>query len=251
MIDFLKIKAISLDLDDTLWPVWPTIARAEETLAQWLAAQAPQTAPLCAIPGYQRKIREEMAGLRPDLVNDLSALRREAIRVLLQRAGENPDLAEPAFEVFFEARQKVVFFEDALPSLQFLQSKFPMVALSNGNADVHKVGIGHYFVAAFNPLNLGQQARSRHVLCRRQSLGRFARRGASHWRRSPPRCSGFQKCRDASRVGQPRRKRLGARNASRTLQCDIIAGLVRCLATHSLMHSNDVIQSVYHIGSCP
>jgi putative hydrolase of the HAD superfamily len=155
MIDFLKIKAISLDLDDTLWPVWPTIARAEETLAQWLAAQAPQTAPLCAIPGYQRKIREEMAGLRPDLVNDLSALRREAIRVLLQRAGENPDLAEPAFEVFFEARQKVVFFEDALPSLQFLQSKFPMVALSNGNADVHKVGIGHYFVAAFNPLNLG------------------------------------------------------------------------------------------------
>ena len=155
MIDFFKIKAISLDLDDTLWPVWPTIARAEETLAQWLVEKAPQTAPLVAIPGYQRKIREEMAGLRPDLANDLSALRREAIRVLLERAGENPDLAEPAFEVFFEARQKVVFFEDALHCLQFLKAKYPLVALSNGNADVHKVGIGAYFVAAFNPLNLG------------------------------------------------------------------------------------------------
>jgi putative hydrolase of the HAD superfamily len=76
MIDFSKIKAISLDLDDTLWPVWPTIGRAEETLAQWLAEKAPLTVPLCAIPGYQRQIREEMPSLRPDLGNDLSALRR-------------------------------------------------------------------------------------------------------------------------------------------------------------------------------
>ena len=66
MIDFSKIKAISLDLDDTLWPVWPTIGRAEEALAAWLAHKAPQTVALCAIPGYQRKIREEMPALRPD-----------------------------------------------------------------------------------------------------------------------------------------------------------------------------------------
>jgi putative hydrolase of the HAD superfamily len=155
MINFSKIRAVSLDLDDTLWPVWPTIGRAEETLAQWLAENAPQTVPLCAIPGYQRTIREEMPTLRPDLGNDLSALRREAIRVLLQRAGENPDLAEPAFEVFFEARQQVIFYEDALPFLEFLKSRYPLVALSNGNADVHKVGIGSFFVKAFNPLNLG------------------------------------------------------------------------------------------------
>ena len=155
MIDFLKIKAISLDLDDTLWPVWPTIARAEETLALWLAEKAPKTVPLCAIAGYQRQIREAMPALRPDLGNDLSALRREAIRVLLERAGEDPSLAEPAFEVFFEARQKVIFFEDALSSLDFLKSKYPMVALSNGNADIQKVGLKDYFVAAFNPINLG------------------------------------------------------------------------------------------------
>ncbi len=155
MIDFSKIKAISLDLDDTLWPVWPTIGKAEETLALWLAEKAPQTVPLCAIPGYQRQIREEMPALRPDLGNDLSALRREAIRVLLQRAGEDPQLAEPAFDVFFEARQRVTFFDDALPALQFLKAKFPMVALSNGNADLQKVGIDAYFQAAFNPLNLG------------------------------------------------------------------------------------------------
>jgi putative hydrolase of the HAD superfamily len=75
--------------------------------------------------------------------------------VLLQRAGEDPNLAEPAFDVFFEARQKVVFYEDAVPALDFLKSKYPLVALSNGNADIHKVGLGNYFMAAFNPINLG------------------------------------------------------------------------------------------------
>ena len=155
MIDFFKIKAISLDLDDTLWPVWPTIGRAEEELAAWLAEKAPQTVALCAIPGYQRQIREEMPALRPDLGNDLSALRREAIRVLLQRAGEDPHLAEPAFEVFFEARQKVSFFEDAMPALNFLKTKYPMVALSNGNADVNRVGLGEHFHAAVSAQEFG------------------------------------------------------------------------------------------------
>jgi putative hydrolase of the HAD superfamily len=31
MLDFSAIKAISLDLDDTLWPIWPVIARAERS----------------------------------------------------------------------------------------------------------------------------------------------------------------------------------------------------------------------------
>jgi hypothetical protein len=30
-----------------------------------------------------------------------------------------------------------------------------MVALSNGNADLQKVGLKAYFVAAFHPINLG------------------------------------------------------------------------------------------------
>ena len=39
-----QIRAISLDLDDTLWPIWPTIAKAEATLLQWLGTHAPTTA---------------------------------------------------------------------------------------------------------------------------------------------------------------------------------------------------------------
>ena len=39
-----RVRAITLDLDDTLWPIWPTIARAEGALQQWLADNAPATA---------------------------------------------------------------------------------------------------------------------------------------------------------------------------------------------------------------
>jgi len=155
MIDIARIKAITLDLDDTLWPIWPTIARAEEALLGWLAHHAPGTAALCATPGLQRQVREQMPLLRPDLASDMSALRREAIRVLLGRAGESPDLAEPAFEFFFEQRQKVELFADVLPALDFLKSRYPLVSVSNGNADIHKVGLGQYFTAALSAHQLG------------------------------------------------------------------------------------------------
>ena len=39
MLNISKIKAISLDLDDTLWPIGPVIVRAEAVLADWLHTQ--------------------------------------------------------------------------------------------------------------------------------------------------------------------------------------------------------------------
>ena len=40
-LDVKRISAISLDLDDTLWPVWPAIERAERVLHAWLVKEAP------------------------------------------------------------------------------------------------------------------------------------------------------------------------------------------------------------------
>lgn len=148
MLDKGKIRAITLDLDDTLWPIWPTIERAEKALHAWIAQHAPATAELFANIAAWREIRGEMTTSRPDLKHDMSALRRESIRLALYRAGDDQALAEPAFEVFFAERQRVTLFEDALPALEFLSSRFPVVALSNGNADVHRVGLGRFFRAS-------------------------------------------------------------------------------------------------------
>jgi len=155
MLDIARIKAISLDLDDTLWPIWPTIERAEKVLHDWLVEHAPMAAALFSSPSALREIRDYMVANRPDLKNDLSAVRRESIRLALYRAGENPLLAEPAFDAFFAERQRVTLFEDALPALQFLSARFPLVSLSNGNADLQRVGLAPYFRAAISAREFG------------------------------------------------------------------------------------------------
>jgi putative hydrolase of the HAD superfamily len=155
MLQVEKIKAISLDLDDTLWPIWPTIERAELALHSWLSRHAAATAAMFSSSAALRALRLDMERARPDLLHDMSALRRESIRLALTRAGDAPHLAEPAFEVFFAARQDVELYEDVLPALQQLARRYPLVAVSNGNADVQRVGLGGYFKAALSAHSLG------------------------------------------------------------------------------------------------
>lgn len=155
MLDISKIRAISLDLDDTLWPVWPVIERAEQALARWLGQQAPGAAAVFADPLARQALREHVVRTQPERGHDLSALRRESIRLALQRAHEDTRLAEPAFEVFFGERMRVDLFDDVRPALAFLAARFPLVALSNGNADVGRVGLGEFFVAGLSACEFG------------------------------------------------------------------------------------------------
>lgn len=143
--DPARVRAITLDLDDTLWPIWPTIARAEAVLHAWLQQHAPATAARLGDAQQLRTVRERIVALRPDLQHDLSALRRESIRLALTESGDDPALAEPAFELFFAERQRVDLFDDVHAALDQLAARFPVVALTNGNADVARVGLARYF----------------------------------------------------------------------------------------------------------
>ncbi len=155
MLDLTIIKAITLDLDDTLWPVWPVIEKAEAALDEWLGHHAPMTAALFANPTARHDIREQIVRTRPELRHNLSAIRREAIRLALYRSRENPLLAEEAFEVFFAARHEVTLFDDAMLALEFLSARYPVVALSNGNADIARIGLAPYFRAAISEQAFG------------------------------------------------------------------------------------------------
>lgn len=150
----VTLQAITLDLDDTLWPVWPTIARADAALMAWLRAQAPTTA-AAHTTRSMRLLRDAIARERPEWAHDFSAIRLESIRRALQAAGDDVALAGPAFEVFFAERQRVDLFADVLPALDRLAARWPLVALSNGNADVQRVGLGRYFVASVSAREFG------------------------------------------------------------------------------------------------
>ncbi len=155
MLDLTTIKAVTLDLDDTLWPIWPAIERAEKALDDWLSRHAPMTAALFSNPAARHEVREHVVRSRPDLKYNLGAIRREAIRLALYRSREDPLLAEPAFDVFFDERNRVTLFEDAVLALEFLSSRFPLVALSNGNADIQRIGIDAYFRASISAQKFG------------------------------------------------------------------------------------------------
>lgn len=149
----MKIRAITLDLDDTLWPVAETIRGAEKALQAWLSQHAPRTA-----ANFNRETmarwRPRIIAAHPDRKTDLSFLRREIIRHVLREQDDDPALADPAFEVFLEARQQVRLFDDALPALQRLAARVPIVALSNGNADIARIGIDQYFVGRISSATL-------------------------------------------------------------------------------------------------
>jgi FMN hydrolase / 5-amino-6-(5-phospho-D-ribitylamino)uracil phosphatase len=155
MLDLKRIKAVTLDLDDTLWPIWPTIERAERALQVWLGANAPMTGALFNNPAAMRAVREEILHKRPELRHDLSAVRREAIRLAMYRAKENPLLADEAFEVFHAERQNVTMFEDSMLALDYLVARYPLGSISNGNADLSKIGLASHFAVSISARDFG------------------------------------------------------------------------------------------------
>ena len=155
MLNLSKIQAITLDLDDTLWPVWPTIARAEVVLQDWLALHAPKTAQLCSDADMKKRIRAEVNQRHADKAHDLSFLRHESIRQSLIRAGDAPHLADAAFDVFFAERQNVTLYDGVQQALERLAARYPLVGLSNGNADVFRTAAGPYFKASVSARQFG------------------------------------------------------------------------------------------------
>jgi HAD superfamily hydrolase (TIGR01509 family) len=154
-LDLARVRAISIDLDDTLWPIGPTIARAEAALLAWFREHAPAAAILAAKPASLREARHYLQIKHPELAHDLSALRRESIRFVLLQGGEDPELAEEGFELFLAERHRVELYEDALPALEWLAGRYTVVALSNGNADVQRIGLGAHFHAALSARAFG------------------------------------------------------------------------------------------------
>lgn len=155
MLDISRIKAITLDLDDTLWPIWPTIQRAEQALTAWLTLHAPGAAAVFADKEARLAVRDHVVQTRPELGHDLSAIRRESIRTALHRAQEDTALAEAAFEIFFAERMRVELYEDVLPALTFLSARHPLIAVSNGNAHVARVGLGQFFAHSLSASEFG------------------------------------------------------------------------------------------------
>ena len=150
----MRIRAISLDLDDTLWPIEPVIARAEQRLADWLEAQCPHVAAAWPIPAL-RELRERIYVENPQLGHDFTALRKLSLREVFTPFGLNEEWVELAYLEYFTARNAVECYTDALPALEQLAARVPLVSISNGNADLERIGLQRFFQFSLSAREFG------------------------------------------------------------------------------------------------
>lgn len=150
------IKVIGFDLDDTLWELMPVIMRAESQLNEWLKSKVPT---LKYDVTSMRTLRDEILEREPHLAKQITELRRQIILAALIKSQvdstESEAIASEAIEVFLDARNQIEFFEGALDVLTHLDKQHRLGALSNGNADIHRLGLSHLFEFAFSAEDVG------------------------------------------------------------------------------------------------
>lgn len=143
-----RIKLITFDLDDTLWPLAPVIHRAEQKTYDWLVQRSPSFGERFSI--------DHVIAYRTDLFQNnavyqhrISELRTIVYRDLLRQCDYNEDdasqIAEDAFRYFYHWRQQVELFDGTASTLGNLSKHFVLGSISNGNADLMSMSIGKYF----------------------------------------------------------------------------------------------------------
>jgi FMN hydrolase / 5-amino-6-(5-phospho-D-ribitylamino)uracil phosphatase len=153
----MSIKLITFDLDDTLWETAPAIVSAEAMLRDWLGEHAPKLGPVPVEHLYE--IRSRLVEADPSFKHRISALRRRVLFHALEDAGypqaEAQDLADRSFEVFLHGRHQLDIFPEVVPTLEILTKSYTLGVVTNGNADVRRLGLADFFAFALCAEDIG------------------------------------------------------------------------------------------------
>ncbi|WP_230414182.1 HAD family hydrolase [Collimonas silvisoli] len=148
------IKAVLFDLDDTLWPIEPVIARAEQLLFDWLRDHAPAVTRQFTIESLRQQ-RLDLVASNPVFKFDLWQLRHAALTSAFNSVGEDAGKVDAAMAVFSEARHAVTPFDDVEPALARLSRRLPLGTVSNGFADLDKIGLAQHFQVSIAAYSFG------------------------------------------------------------------------------------------------
>ncbi len=148
------IRALAFDLDNTLWEVEPVLVRAEQHLLEWLRTHWPRI-PERFPPEVMRAARHQLALDEPERAHDFNYLRTAALARHARECGYAESVGEQAFEVFFCARNDLETFPEVRPALARLRSHYILAALSNGNADLGRIGLADLFAVSLNACVVG------------------------------------------------------------------------------------------------
>ena len=152
--DLSSVRAVCFDLDNTFWDVMPVIERAEAAMYDFLALKYPRVTAAMTVE-MLRKARQETALAYPQMAHDFTFLRRQTLADHAREFGYAEAMADEAFEAFLQARNEVVLYDDVLPGLDRLKQHFRLFTASNGNADLKRIGLAHYFERSLGAREVG------------------------------------------------------------------------------------------------
>jgi len=149
-----KIRAVAFDLDNTLWDVDPVLVRAEERWMQWLRDNCPRIPERLSLD-EMRTARMQLAAREPHNAHDMTYLRITSLAQHARECGYDESIAEAAFEIFIAERNQIDLFADVRAGLHRLRARYTLATLSNGNADLGRIGLADLFSLSLNARGVG------------------------------------------------------------------------------------------------
>ena len=151
------IRLVTFDLDNTLWSVDTVIRRAEANMNAWLLQRAPEYGQLDSVE--LAAIHSAVVDANPDVVHDISRRRELVLQAAVERCGYSAsvaaELAAGAFAEFLDWRHRIEFFPAALDVLEQLAGRYVLAALTNGNANFERLGLGRFFSFGYCAADVG------------------------------------------------------------------------------------------------
>jgi putative hydrolase of the HAD superfamily len=149
-----NIRAIAFDLDNTLWDIDVVMARAERRLLDWLRDNYPRVSERFTSDDM-RTARALLAKEEPHRAHDFAYLRKTCMSRHFGECGYDLEAAALATEIFYTARNTLDVFGDVPPALTTLKRKYVLGSLTNGNADLSRIGLAHYFSVSLSACDVG------------------------------------------------------------------------------------------------
>ncbi|WP_102794411.1 HAD-IA family hydrolase [Bowmanella denitrificans] len=144
---FQRPCALTFDLDDTLYNNKPILMRAEQALLAFLHSSYASTAGTDS--KFWQTIKHQTLQEHPQLQNDMGQLRLTVLNKGLYHCGyRNQELdkaVQEAFAFFYAERSRFQVDKNICSVLARLADKLPLLAITNGNVDIQRIGIGDYF----------------------------------------------------------------------------------------------------------
>lgn len=139
--------AITLDLDNTLYDNYPVINRAEEKSILFLQQYHPALSKIQNKDYYQS--RKMLQCMEPNICHDVNYWRWKSLKIILLQSGLTKNEAQLgadyAMEIIIHWRNKIDISLSTHNVLSALSSKWPLIAITNGNADPISCGLQQYF----------------------------------------------------------------------------------------------------------